>query len=288
MPHRFVSVAILIAWSFATGALVVRDVMPDYVIGPPPDLRSITMAKTDEEERPIHWSILVAEDPDSLNFRSVGQVTTETLRQSDGDVRVSSSGWFDASEALKDTPLARTASVSRKIVARGSYNVDASGNLTGFWAAVEVAGDPKNGITLNGRVRKNHLEITAEGPLPIMNWKKSMPYETRGIVQNVLSPLDRMPGLQIGQRWNSRIVSPLTGRVEDVTVEVARKRVITWDANPVTTLEVVTSLPWIKARTWVRPDGLVLRQEAPFPFVKLLLDRQPDQVPPDSIEDRRR
>jgi hypothetical protein len=166
--------------------------------------------------------------------------------------------------------------------------VDASGNLTGFWAAVEVAGDSRDGITLNGRVRKNHLEITAEGPLPIMNWKKSVPYETRGIVQNVLSPLDRMPGLQIGQRWNSRIVSPLTGRVEDVTVEVVRKRVITWDSNPVTTLEVVTSLPWIKARTWVRPDGLVLRQEAPFPFVKLLLDRQPDQDPTVPVEGRRR
>jgi hypothetical protein len=280
--------AILIVWAFATGALVVRDVMPDYVIGPPPDLRSITMAKADEAERPIHWSILVAEGPDSLNFRSVGQVTTETLRQSDGDVRISSTAWFDAAEALKDTPMERTASGSRQIEARGSYNVDASGNLTGFWAAVEVAGDSRDGITLNGRVRKNHLEITAEGPLPIMNWKKSVPYETRGIVQNVLSPLDRMPGLQIGQRWNSRIVSPLTGRVEDVTVEVVRKRVITWDSNPVTTLEVVTSLPWIKARTWVRPDGLVLRQEAPFPFVKLLLDRQPDQEPTDSVEGRRR
>ena len=50
-----------------------------------------------------------------------------------------------------------------------------------------------------------------------------------------------------------------------------------WDNTVVTTLEVVQHLTPISARTWVRPDGLVLRQEMPFPLVKLILERLPDR-----------
>ena len=47
--------------------------------------------------------------------------------------------------------------------------------------------------------------------------------------------------------------------------------------SPVTTLEVVTQMTPLTARTWVRPDGLVLRQEVPFPFVRLMLERLPER-----------
>ena len=40
---------------------------------------------------------------------------------------------------------------------------------------------------------------------------------------------------------------------------------------------IVTQLTPVSARTWVRRDGLVLRQEIPFPFVKLILERLPDR-----------
>ena len=32
-------------------------------------------------------------------------------------------------------------------------------------------------------------------------------------------------------------------------------------------------------RIWVRPDGLVLRQEVPFPFVRLVIERKPSGTP---------
>jgi hypothetical protein len=98
------------------------------------------------------------------------------------------------------------------------------------------------------------------------------------MIQNAMGPIDRLPGLQVGQRWETRVVSPLTGRVERVNVEVVGKRSILWDNNPEPTLEVVTHFSPISARTWVRRDGLVLRQEIPFPFVKLILERLPDRA----------
>jgi hypothetical protein len=95
-----------------------------------------------------------------------------------------------------------------------------------------------------------------------------------------MEPFDYLPGLQVGQRWESRVVNPLTGRIEPVRVAVERRTVIHWDNHPVTTLEVVQHMGLVVARTWVRTDGLVLRQEVPFPLVKLVLERQPDQSHP--------
>ena len=52
-----------------------------------------------------------------------------------------------------------------------------------------------------------------------------------------------------------------------------------------TTLEVVHHMTPFAARTWVRPDGLVLRQEVPFPFVKLVLERLADRNTALPVED---
>jgi len=91
--------------------------------------------------------------------------------------------------------------------------------------------------------------------------------------------------LQVGQRWETRVVSPLTGRVETVRVEVRRRTVIHWDKSPVQTLEVEHHVQPLSARTWVKADdGLVLRQEVPFPLVKLILERLPDRSAAPSVE----
>jgi hypothetical protein len=273
MPHRLVCVAILLFWSIAAVALFTRDILPDLVIGTPPDLRSIS--KSQPPPLPTRWAILVAEDSKLLNLRSVGQAVTRTTLKADGWVQMTSEVHIDAGDLLKGTPFAAVHSERLDVVS--SYEIDSSGNLFGFWSRVRSFLDAGDMLTLEGRVKGKTLEVISKGPIPIFNWTKSFPYEPRGMVQNTLGPLDRMPGLQVGQRWESRIVSPLTGRVETVRVEVARRGVITWGNNPVRVLEVVAkSLP-MSVRIWVRNDGVVLRQEVPFPFVRLVLERLPDE-----------
>jgi hypothetical protein len=154
--------------------------------------------------------------------------------------------------------------------------------LRRFSASVRAEADPQEVLRVEGRVKAegSALEIVTHGPLPIMNQTRTIPYQQRGLVQNALEPFDYLPGLQVGQRWESRVVNPLTGRIEPVRVEVARRTVIHWDNHPLSTLEVVQHLTPLVARTWVRSDGLVLRQEVPFPLVKLVLERQPDRSDP--------
>jgi hypothetical protein len=280
MPPRLVCVAILLLWAVAAVALFTRDLLPDLLIGPPPDLRAVVQAE--DTARPTKWAILVADDAEATNTRSVGQATTRASRRRDGDFVLSSEAWIDSAEVLRGTRFA--SDQGERIDVGGEYVVDPSGNLDHFRAWVQRRGEGHDQLILTGRLTKrDELEVNVTGTfgaMPLINSNSKFPYQRRSLVQSALGPLDRMPGLQLGQIWETRVVSPLTGQVVTGRVEVARRVTITWDNNPTKTFEVVTRMGFATARTWVRPaDGLVLRQEVPFPLVKLVLERVPDDNP---------
>lgn len=271
MPHRLVCVAILLAWAVAAWALIRRDVLPDWLVGPPPDLRAVIRAE--EDAGPTRWAIQVADDPARPeDLHTVGQVLTESSRKPDGYVRLASSATIDSAGLLKGTPLAHQGGDPLDLVS--SFDVDPSGNLFHFHTAVRPAGRRDDILTLEGMLRENAIEVRARSPLvPFLNWKQTFPYQARGMVQNAMGPAGRMPGLHVGQRWDSQVVNPLTGQVEIGRVEVVGRDHIYWDTASVDALVVVSKLSHLSARTWVRPDGLVLRQEVPTPFVRFYLER---------------
>ena len=136
--------------------------------------------------------------------------------------------------------------------------------------------DPTELLRIEGKLKNHAMEGVSHGPLPFMNKPFSFEYQPRGVVGSQFGPLDRLPGLQVGQRWDERVANPLTGQMDTVRAEVKRRAVIHWNENPVETLEVIHTSKALSARTWVRRDGLVLRQEVPFPLVRLVLERQAD------------
>jgi hypothetical protein len=275
MPTRPACVAILFFWVYASVGLLRRDVLPDLWVTPPPDLRSIAAAE--DAVRPTEWELSVAEDSNLRNLRPVGRAVTKSTRLLDGGLELTGHVWFDSGSLLKGTRFDTESNERLDVSTR--MEIDPSGNLRNFKAAVRSASDSFDLVTLSGKVKDRMMEVKSESriPLPILNRPMTFPYEPRGMIQNSIGPIDRMPGLQVGQRWVSRVVSPLTGRVEEVKVEVTGKHTIQWNNEVVTTLEVVQHMTPISARTWVRKDGLVLRQEVPFFFVKLVLERLPDR-----------
>ncbi len=271
MPTRRVSLAILILWAIAAADLFRRDVMPGLVLGPPPDLRSIVENGTDE---PIKWRILVSDTREGNAEHPVGEVTTQTARRRDGSARMTSVAWFDSARMLRGTPF--EAAGDARIEIMSACEIDDSGSLESFRVTVREGLHAKTELlVIDGHLKNDQIIIDTHSPFPMLNWAKTMPYRARSMVQSTLSPLGKIPHLQPGQRWESRIVSPLTGRVDTCTVEVVGRRHITWNNNPVATMELVTRMSPLSAKTWVRADGLVLRQEVPFPFVKLVLEREP-------------
>lgn len=280
MPPRWFSIALLLYWLFAAWGLIFYDVLPEFRVGTPPDLRTISRAG--ESTEPARWAIRVLENPADLQAgRSVGEATTRSERDKDGWVKMSSEVWFDSagllSTLIKGPALARVGNERIEFVSH--YHIDPSGNLRSFDAEVRRANATGDLWRLDGRLQNQVMQVESRGPLAALNRSLSFPYHPREVVLSQFGPLDRLPGLQVGQRWEEQMASPLTGQVETVKVEVTRKSVIHWDKSPVNTLEVVHRSKALMARTWVRADGLVLRQEVVTPLLKLVLERQAGPFP---------
>ena len=282
MPPRIVSVAILLFWSVAAWGLIHRDLLPELSVGGPPDLR--TIASAGENSGPVRWNVQVIDNPArSDDRRTVGQATTDSKRDSDGWIVLTSAVWFDSGQLLKGTPLAQK--IDSRIEFTSSYRIDPSGNLQSFHAGVRAESDPDDLLRIDGRLKGHAMEVESRGPLEFLNRKLSFEYQDRGVVGSQFGPVDRLPGLQVGQRWDERIANPMTGKVETVRAEVKGRAVIYWNRSEVDTLEVVHRSSGLTARTWVRRDGVVLRQEVPFPLLRLVLERQPDRnSAPDGAE----
>jgi hypothetical protein len=276
MPSRLSCVAILVAWVLATVGLFRRDLLPEILIGSPPDLR--TIAQADGEKGPTRWAIQVVETrftPGGKEevFRAVGNATTESVHRDDGWVELKSKFAFDSADLLKGTPFALREQM--RLDVESSCMVDASGNPRDLKARLRESNAAEPLINLTGTFEKKSLVIRTSGIIPELSRTVTFPYEPKSMVQNVFSPIDRLPGLQVGQRWESKVVSPLTGKADVVRVEVERQAEIYWGNSLVKTFVVVQRMPPISARTWVRTDGLVLRQELPMPLVRLVLERLP-------------
>jgi hypothetical protein len=273
MPSRFISLAILIYWSIAAFCLLTWDVIPELSTGYAPDLRSI--AGAGDSGAPVRWSIQIIDDarfPDER--RVVGEAVTASSRRSDRWVELTSRVDLDAAGVLKGTPFVSRTSVRLGVESR--YRVDPSGNLSSFDLQVKSRESQDPLIKVKGQLKGGKMEIVSRGPMPLFNQTMAFDYEPRSVVQDMLGPIDRLPGLHVGQRWESRVVNPFSGQVERVRVEVARRNMINWEGNPVTTFEVVQHAGPLTMRTWVRTDGVILRHEVPFPFVRLVLERRPD------------
>lgn len=281
MPSRLVCIAILLYWVIGASSLIRRDVLPELGFVRPPDLR--TIASAEENTEPSSWSVEVIDNPLAPETRRiVGTATTESSRNPQGGFEMSSTVSFNAGGLLRGTPLSNNSDTRLDVVSR--YRIDPAGNLQSFTASVRSDSDPEDLLTVTGTRDKRALKVVCQGQLPIFNQTRTLAYEPRSLVQNALGPFDRLPGLQVGQKWETQMVSPFTGRIETVRVDVARRCMIHWDNSPVTVLEVVHHVTPLSARTWVRPDGLVVRQEVPFPFVKLVLERIPSRRTPSGLE----
>jgi hypothetical protein len=277
------SLCILIYWSIAAFCLLSWDVLPELAQGYPPDLRSIASANNDS--KPARWTLQVIDNPKDPDVRrDVGEAVTSSTRRADGWFEISSQVEFDAGGLLKGTLFATRSGMVLVIESR--YHVDPSGNLRSFDINVKPRDSSERLINIHGQNQKGKMEIISHGPVQLLNQRWKFDYEARGVVQNALGPIDRIPGLHVGQRWETRVINPFTGQVDRARVEVVRRVLIHWNGNPVTTYEIVQHLAPLAMRTWATTDGLVLRQEVPFPFVRLVMERRADQNRSPSTESR--
>lgn len=282
MPSRLVSLGILIYWSIAAFLLLTWEVLPELTLGYPPDMRAIASA-AGTNPGPVTWSIDVIDDRGKPEARrTVGWATTESTRVEDGGYEMTSHVEIDSSALLWRTPLA--GGVGARLTIDGRYDVSPRGDLRSFEMDVAAAGMGEKLLTVEGKVDDGVMEVVARGAASLLNRRMRFPYESKGVVYDSLRPLDRLPGLQVGQRWDARVVNPLTGAVDSARVSVEKRTLIDWNGEAVSAFEVVQSAGPLKARTWVALDGVILRQQVPIPMVEMVLERLPEGAPKPVIE----
>jgi hypothetical protein len=220
----------------------------------------------------------VIDDPkDPDNRRTVGEASTSSARRRDGWFEIRSNAEFDAGGLLKGTLFATRTGMSLTI--DSLYLVDQSGNLRSFDFNVSSRDSSERLINIHGDAERGKMYIVSRGPVPLLNRRwPPLEYEPRSVVQNALAPIDRLPGLHVGQKWETRVVNPFTGQVDRARVEVTRRTLIHWNGKPVQTFEIVQHVAPLSLRTWVTLDGLILRQEVPVPFVRVVFERRPDDM----------
>lgn len=292
MPNRAACAAIVLFWIIATFALAKRDILPRWVVGDPPDFAFAASAATDANAdaksqvevplpEPSRWLILVPDPRNAEAYREVGKMLTRSDRD---DSQPGSAGWILTSEVQLDADRLLPKSLfsaglkgeSSRLNIDSESRIDASGSLSGF--QVIVADENRRPmLRMNGKRQGERLEVTADGFNGTVRLKESFPFSRGAAVQNGFSPLERMPNLQVGQVWRAQVVSPLTGAVQTATTEVAARQVVRWRSRLVETFQIVSRMPPIQVRAWVREsDGLLIRQEAPTPLVTVILEREDD------------
>lgn len=273
MPRLFTRILIMIFWLICSGMLFYRDILPDYLVGQPPDWKRLVQKA---EYGTTRW--LIAVDDGGERNRVVGQAFNEINMRADGATILKSQIKIDAKGLFNGTIL--QVAESTKFQFENTTTITPQGLLDHIRAEVRVEelGDKPILVIQGIPTDQNKLDIRFSSSIsPLMNFRQIIEYAPQQMVRGGLEPIDQLPGLRIGQRWTTQILQPMTARPESIRSEVVSLVRIFWDGNPTEVFLVEHKAITFSAKTWVRRDGLVLRQQLPTPFVKLVLERDPKE-----------
>jgi hypothetical protein len=256
MPGRWTSAAIVALWLIMMTWLTVREAWHRFGASPTfPDALAASAGDV-----PSSWTILE-------NGHSLGKATTHValkLRQGRYELRqhIHLERFFGLG-GLFGHPM------SLRLDNR--TDVNHLGELEEFTSTIlipeidlrcHLVGHPiANGeLSVQASVTSNGQEIFAPR-------EYRLSYGGKDLILNSLCPLDRMPLLRPGQRWEAPMVDPLESLTQvverpPVKVEVLEDpQELLWGDDWVPCWVVEARQPHVQVRIWVRQkDGLVLKQ----------------------------
>ena len=284
MGSRWYNLAVIILWLAAMTWLVSRKVIPDWLVGDPPDYRSIVEAQ--REQQPVGWWFSCRNGDN--NETRLGWALCQTIGEAHGPKSIESRVRFDAMGVLESRSLLgdwmRGMVHSELIVETLSVvRVDGLGNLIDFDSSLsfenEVWGRLRGEVIADGGM---HLTISgAKLPQAI---EKTIALPKQALLGDALSPQTLLPKLRAGQTWSVPLYNPLqpSQGMEMLRAEVEGSEPFAWEGAAVPVWRVVfRSDPGYGAgrshaprgQMWVRHDGTVVKQETTFLDLTLMFTR---------------
>lgn len=234
--------------------LFVRDVLPDWLAGPPPGVDEL--APPDDSDRRLQIGIFDA------NGRNVGR-SWLILSWLDGTLHVDSSTWL----GTMDLPAGL---VTPEVLIETRLRFRAEDRLLDdLW--LRVSGLPEK-VQARGELYESYFGCT---------WRVGrhaggqfvLDAQATRAMGDVLRPFGRLPALYVGRTWRLQLLNPLTAVVPGLAehelltpaelVRVTGKETIRHGG--VDREVFIVQARSVKA--WVAPAGDVLRQEVNLPLV---------------------
>jgi hypothetical protein len=281
MPPRWLSLAIVAFWLGTTGWLVWRDLWPRWRTGGPPPY-TIDLVEEVNREHVRVWAVL-EDDRETMQAKSwVEHLPDDT---------------FTLHLDFKPRPTFRPPAaglVPRMRFVSSQLRVTREGRLRELEVRAAVHGTfrffplPLDGdLLLAGEVRGDHFfprYRVEQAGVPLLDGKlAAVEVSYHGSVLVPQHPVNRIQGLQPGQRWRMPVVDPFAAAfgfadaVRHVNARVLPEpQTLQWKEKkpPKTCLVIEYEGEDEKAATWVEVgSGLVQRQEAAFGGNRLVLQR---------------
>lgn len=264
MPNRHTCVIIVLFWTGMMTWYVHREVVPSWLQPSPADYRAL-VPRAGQDGR-VGWLLYEGDRP-------IGRAETELIHREDGSVQVHSRARFGELPVRLGASEATRAGLNAEAV----FEVNAAKELSNF--QITIAFDSGLApIEVTGKVEDRQLHVAFETG----SRRYELPgqyYPRHRLIGDVLSPLERMPPLHTGQTWSMLLVNPLTNQVGTVQSEVTGKEPLFWGGRRLETLVVQSKGGGIHTRAWVRPNGVVLKQEITLLWTTLTFVRDAEAEP---------
>jgi hypothetical protein len=283
MPGRWFNFAVLGFWLVSMSWLITKKVLPPLRVGDPPNYTAIL--QKDTALAPTCWIISWRKEP-------LGWAASRVIRHSDGamtslqgqvfldhlPLQEMAPGWLGT--MLK--PLLRLSVLS--IGAVNNMDVDALGRLVSFDSQLRLI-EGEDAIHVHGQIDPDKLNLHLTVNFGDTSYSDDRHLSPGTFVGDQLAPLSMLPNLKVGQSWTMPVVNPFLppkDSMELLQATVERFEEIRWHGDLTKTLLVVyrtdagaslASQHDARSKLWVRPDGLVLKQEMEIMNSTLTFDR---------------
>ncbi len=306
MSNRWFNAGVIVFWLVAMSWLLTQKVLPPMMAGDPPDYDAALPVGDNAVEPPaVCWRLLwdgrvigtAASKPvhteEGAELRSVVRFTRLPVHKLLGQLLGPMAPLVTAS--LGDEDFAPNMHVSTRL------RFDGERRLDNFQTVLDLPDMPQF-IDLDGDVdRSGKLKLVATARFgkqapgeraPLVRHRYEVDLPPDALVGDSLSPRAELRGLRVGQQWTIPTYRPFppNSPVQILLAKVEKAEFLEWNGEVVETFVVVyqdeagsgigTARKPI-GRTWVQPDGTVLKQEVMlsnlrFTFVRLSPDESTD------------
>jgi hypothetical protein len=278
------NVGVVLLWLGTMTWLATTKILPSLLVGDPPSYQTILAGQ--DHEPPVAWIL-------TLNGRKLGLALNTVAHTPDGLTQLHNRIHFDELPLAQLVPdLLQTllspesplpTELPMEVVSTLVF--DPLGRLSRFESSLKFQPE-MDAIRVYGTAEGDQVNLSFHCGDSTYNTRLALP--RKAMLYDGLSPNGRLPGLRVGQTWTMELYSPLRPPQEPVEILWARVesvQPIQWNGEMVDAFHVTyrtdpgasvgrSATP--RVQLWVRPDGVVLVQQASVFNAKMTFTRLAD------------